>query len=92
MVPWSQYDAEATDNAERLYQDLAMAFPRNIIRSDDLFRIRIGTPAAFREQLAEVLVKAQSRVFRSGEVGRWTGNESWTDRPMIQFPDREVDR
>lgn len=92
MVPWSQYDAEATDNAERLYQDLAMAFPRNIIRSDDLFRIRIGTSAAFREQLAEVLVKAQSRVFRSGEVGRWTGNESWTDRPMIQFPDREVDR
>jgi FxsC-like protein len=92
MVPWSQYDAEATVNAEQLYQDLAMAFPKNIIRSDDLFRIRIGTSAAFREQLAEVLVKAQSRVFRSGEVGRWTGAESWTERPMMQFPDREVDR
>jgi FxsC-like protein len=92
MVPWSQHDAEAIVNAERLYQDLAMAFPKNIIRSDDLFRIRIGTSAAFREQLAEVLVKAQSRVFRSGEVGRWTGAESWTERPMMQFPDREVDR
>jgi FxsC-like protein len=92
LVPWNQSDAESNANAEQLVQGLVAAFPRNAVRSDDLFRIRIGTSTAFRQELAEVLTKAQSRVFRSGEVGRWTGTESWPERPMMQFPDREDDR
>ena len=91
MVPWSEQDTEAIENAERLYQGLKAAFPLNTIRADDLFRVRIGTSAAFRQELIDVLVKAQSRIFRSGDVGRWSGSEVWPPRPMIQFPDREDD-
>jgi FxsC-like protein len=89
MVPWSEQDTEAIDQAVRLYQGLAAAFPLNTIRADELFRVRIGTSAAFRQELIDVLIKAQSRVFRKGDVGRWSGSEAWPPRPMIQFPERE---
>jgi FxsC-like protein len=92
MVPLSRDDDEASEDAEQLYEDLERAFPRNIVRSDDLFRIQIETSSGFREQLADVLVKAQGRVFRSGNVGRSAGSRSWAERPMMQFPDQEVDQ
>jgi FxsC-like protein len=92
LVPLSREDSEARVNADQLYEDLKSAFPRNTIREDELFRIRIGTSEDFRTQLADVLVRAQGRIFRSGHRGRWTGNESWAARPMMQIPDRGVDR
>ena len=91
MVLWSEQDTEAIEQAERLYQGLEAAFPLNTIRADELFRVRIGTSTAFRQELIDVLVKAQSRVFRKGDVGRWSGSEAWPSRPMMQFPDREDD-
>ena len=92
MVPWSEQDTEANDQEVRLYRGLEEAFPNNTIRADELFRVRIGTSTAFRQELIDVLVKAQSRVFRKGDVGRWSGSEAWPSRPMMQFPDREDDR
>jgi FxsC-like protein len=92
MVPWSEQDTEANEQAARLYQGIEEAFPMNTIRADELFRVRIGTSTAFRQELIDVLVKAQSRVFRKGDVARWSGSEAWPSRPMMQFPDREDDR
>jgi FxsC-like protein len=90
MVPWSTHDHETLLNAEELHRCLELAFPKNVIRGDDLFRIRIESPERFRAELVEILVKAQGRVFRSGTVGRRAGGDFMIERPLLELPDQEV--
>jgi FxsC-like protein len=90
MVPWNNSDRETAENSEELRGHLHQAFPRNTIRGDDLFRTYIATSEAFRIELMEILVKAQSRVFRNGPVGRRAGNDSVTERPVLELPNQKT--
>ncbi len=68
MVPWSQADREARDNANYLRATLTAVFPRRRL-DRDLYREQISTQVAFSESLSGVLVVAQNRILRAGGVG-----------------------
>lgn len=92
ILPWSRLDDETVANSDRLYEYLSQAFPRNIRRDGDLFRDGVETSVAFRDELVDVLTKVQQTIFRDGRVGRRAGGASTSERPILQFPDREVDQ
>jgi len=89
VVPWNIDDGESQDWESFLDDCIRNSFPRNTIRADELFRIRVPDPDAFEAELVDVLIKAQGRIFRSGRVRRDIARrpDGAVDRPLLEFGD-----
>lgn len=87
MVPLNETDEETQERSDELGDDLRRAFPNNTTRGDDVFKTAIPTHESLQDELEQILVVMQSRIFQLGNVRRRAGGDRTVERPVLTRPD-----
>ncbi|WP_433533809.1 TIR-like protein FxsC [Micromonospora sp. CA-249363] len=87
LVPWTAADAAAADGNRKMWDTLARVLPHHVVHNDrDVWRTEIATSARFQEELEDVLVVEQGRIYRTGTVYQEPPTDGPGTRPILEGP------
>ncbi|MEU8300083.1 TIR-like protein FxsC [Micromonospora sp. NPDC048909] len=87
LVPWTAADDAAAGGNRRMWDTLARILPHHVLRNDrEVWRTEIPSSARFQEELEDVLVVAQGRIYRTGTVYQEPPSDGPGQRPILEGP------
>lgn len=87
LVPWTAADDAAAGGNRKMWDTLARVLPYHVLHSTrDVWRTEIATSARFQEELEDVLVVEQGRIYRTGTVYQEPPTDGPGTRPILEGP------
>ncbi|MGW3603808.1 MULTISPECIES: TIR-like protein FxsC [unclassified Micromonospora] len=87
LVPWTAADDAASGGNRKMWDTLARVLPHHVLHNTrDLWRTEIATSARFQEELEDVLVVEQGRIYRTGTVYQEPPTDGSGQRPILEGP------
>ncbi|MFF0314232.1 TIR-like protein FxsC [Micromonospora sp. NPDC005252] len=87
LVPWTAADDAAAGGNRKMWDTLARVLPHHVLHNTrDVWRTEIATSARFQEELEDVLVVEQGRIYRTGTVYQEPPTDGSGLRPILEGP------